>query len=131
MLRIGDEENSSYAVRIFINREQSQWDMLIDNSAAQRNAKSYVGLLARSKNEYYTVVPVSKLRNNLGAAVDLPFGGSVGFEFKNPEGKILAAVSMIGNGTVYMGDCSEEEKFLLANAAAALLLQQLLDEGLS
>jgi hypothetical protein len=55
----------------------------------------------------------------------------VGFEFRNPEGKILAAVSMIGNGTFYMGACSEEEKFLLANAAAALLLQQLLDEGVS
>jgi hypothetical protein len=53
----------------------------------------------------------------------------VGFEFKNREGKVLAAVSMIGNGAVYFGECSDEEKFLLANASAALLLQQLLDEG--
>jgi hypothetical protein len=28
-----------------------------------------------------------------------------------------------------LGDCSDEEKFLFANAAAALLLRQLLDEG--
>jgi hypothetical protein len=64
-----------------------------------------------------------------GSPSSLPFGGSVGFEFKNREGKVLAAVSMIGNGAVYFGECSDEEKFLLANASAALLLQQLLDEG--
>jgi hypothetical protein len=103
--------------------------MLIDNYAARRYAKSYIGLLARNSNEYYTVVPVYKLRNPMGEAVDLPFGGSLGFEFKNREGKILAAVSLIGNGAVYLGECSDEEKFLLANASAALLLQQLLDEG--
>jgi hypothetical protein len=72
-----------------------------------------------------------KGRNGFFIRQKLSFGGSVGFEFRNPEGKILAAVSMIGNGTFYMGACSEEEKFLLANAAAALLLQQLLDEGVS
>jgi hypothetical protein len=129
MLRVGDDANDTYAVRIFTNKQEAPWEMLIDNYAAQRYAKSYIGILARSNNEYYTVVPVYRLRNPQGAAVNLPFGGSVGFEFKNREGKILAAVSLIGNGAVYMGDCSDEEKFLLANASAALLLQQLLDEG--
>lgn len=129
MLGTGDEANDTYAVRIFTEKEQAPWEMFIDSYAARRYPKSYIGLLAKSKSEYYTVVPVYKLRNPQGAAVNLPFGGSVGFEFKNPEGKIRAAVSLIGNGAVYMGDCSEEEKFLLANASAALLLQQLLDEG--
>jgi hypothetical protein len=129
MLRVGDEANDTYAVRIFTDRQEEPWEMLIDNYAARRYAKSYIGLLARNSNEYYTVVPVYKLRNPRGEAVDLPFGGSVGFEFKNREGKILAAVSLIGNGAVYLGECSDEEKFLLANASAALLLQQLLDEG--
>ena len=125
----GDEDNETYAVRIFTDKQQAPWEMFIDTNAAMRYAQSYTGLLARSKNEYYTVVPVYKLRNREGAAVNLPFGGSVGFEFKNPAGKILAAVSMIGNGTFFLGDCSDEEKFLFANAAAALLLRQLLDEG--
>lgn len=131
ILHNGDEQKDTYAVRIYTDREQAPWEMFIDNDAAQRNAKSYTGLLARSKNEYYTVISVYQLRNRQGAAVNLPFGGSVGFEFKNREGKVLAAVSMIGNGTVYMGDCSEEEKFLLANASAALLLQELLDGGVN
>lgn len=129
ILRKGDENNHTYAVRIFTDKDQAPWEMFIDNYAAQRYAKTYIGLLARNRNDYYTVVPVYKLRNAQGAAVNLPFGGSVGFEFKNPAGRTLAAVSMIGNGTVYFGDCSEDEKFLLANAAAALLLQSLLDEG--
>lgn len=129
MLRVGDDENDTYAVRIFTGKQEAPWEMLIDNYAARRHAKSYIGLLAKSKNEYYTVVPVYRLRNPKGAAVNLPFGGSVGFEFRDPDGKILAAVSLIGDGAVYMGDCSDEEKFLLANASAALLLQQLLDEG--
>lgn len=125
----GGEGNETYAVRIFTDRQQAPWEMFIDTDAAMINAQSYTGLLAKNKDEYYTIVPVYKLRNRYGEAVNLPFGGSVGFEFKNPEGKIQAAVSMIGNGTFFLGDCSEEEKFLLANAAAALLLRQLLDEG--
>lgn len=131
ILQTGDEQKDTYAVRIYTDKERAPWEMFIDNDAAQRNAKRYIGLLARSKNEFYTVVPVYQLRNRQGAAVNLPFGGSVGFEFKNREGKVLAAVSLIGNGTVYMGDCSEEEKFLMANAAAALLLQELLDGGVN
>lgn len=129
MLRVGDDDNDTYAVRIFTDKQEAPWEMLIDNYEAQRYAKTYIGLLARSSNEYYTVAPVYKLRNSKAEAVNLPFGGSVGFEFKNREGKVLAAVSMIGNGAVYFGECSDEEKFLLANASAALLLQQLLDEG--
>jgi len=129
MLRVGDGANDTYAVRIFTDRQEEPWEMLIDNYAARRYAKSYIGLLARDSNEYYIDVPVYKLRNPKGETVDLPFGGSVGFEFKSREGKILAAVSLIGNGAVYLGECSDEEKFLPANASVALLLQQLLDEG--
>jgi hypothetical protein len=103
--------------------------MLIDNNAAQVHAKTYTGLLAKNKSEYYTVAPVYKLVNKQGKAVSLPLGGSVGFEFRDKNGNTVAAVSLIDNGVVYFNKVSPQEKFLLANAAAALLLQQQLDEG--
>jgi hypothetical protein len=69
--------------------------------------------------------------NKQGKAVALPFGGSIGFEFRNPQGITVAAVSLIDNGVVYFCALSSAEKFLLANAAAALLLQEQLDQSAS
>lgn len=130
VLQIGDSGTDTYAVRIFPARNEQPWEMLIDNHAAQVKAKTYTGLLAKSKWEYYTVVPVYKLLNKQGKAVALPLGGSVGFEFRNQNGVTVAAVSLIDAGVVYFNKLSANEKFLLANAAAALLLQQQLDQGI-
>jgi hypothetical protein len=52
--------------------------------------------------------------------------GSVGFEIRNKEGKAVAAVSKIDKGIVYLQAVNSEEKFLLANACAALLLQEII-----
>lgn len=124
ILAIGDESQSTYAVRIVTEQSSEPWEMLIDNQAAQVHAKKYRGLLARSRDDYYEIVPVSKLLNKKGEAVSLPFGGSVGFEFRNRQGIPVAAVSLIDGGVVYFNLGDEKEKFLLANAAAALLLQE-------
>jgi len=37
---------------------------------------------------------------------------------------MVAAVSLIDNGMVYLGRTTPEERFLLANACTALLLQE-------
>jgi hypothetical protein len=129
LLQIGDAGTNTYAVRIFPARNEQPWEMLIDNNAAVRNAKTYTGLLAKNKTEYYTVAPVYKLMNKKGKAVALPISGSVGFEFRNQKGETVAAVSLIDNGVVYFAALAPQEKFLLANAAAALLLQQQLDHA--
>jgi hypothetical protein len=129
LLQIGDAGTNTYAVRIFPARNEQPWEMMIDNNAAQRKAKTYTGLLAKSKTEFYTVAPVYKLMNKQGKAVSLPFGGSVGFEFRNQKGETVAAVSLIDNGVVYFSSLPANEKFLLANAAAALLLQEQLDQA--
>lgn len=127
IMQIGDGGIDTYAVRIIPAKDEAPWEMLIDNNAALRHAKTYTGLLAKSDTEYYVVAPVHQLLNKNGQAVDLPFGGSVGFEFRNQQGETLAAVSLMERGTVYFGNVSGPEKFLLANAAAALLLQQQLN----
>lgn len=130
LLQVGDAGTNTYAVRIFPARNEQPWEMVIDNNAAQRKAKTYTGLLAKSKSDYYIIAPVYQLRNKQGKAVNLPLGGSVGFEFRKPGGETVAAVSLIDNGVVYFNHLSKNEKFLLANAAAALLLQQQLDQQL-
>jgi hypothetical protein len=127
-LSIGFNGQNIFAVRIFTSRSDTPWDMFIDNMAAQQKPKKYSGLLAKSKSEYYTVVPVYKLMNKQGKAVALPFGGAIGFEFKDKWNQSVAVVSLIDNGIVYFPQLAAEEKFVLANAAAALLLQEHLNE---
>ncbi|HWR31970.1 MAG TPA: hypothetical protein VN451_00475, partial [Chitinophagaceae bacterium] len=82
----------------------------------------YTGLLAKSKDEYYTIVPVNKMEIKVKTGATLM--GSIGFEFHNKEGKTVAAVSMIDKGMIYLGKTNPEERFLLANACTALLLQE-------
>jgi hypothetical protein len=127
LLQIGDAGTSTYAVRIATSQISEPWEMIIDNNETQRNAKTYKGVLAKSKSDYYIITPVYKLMNKQDKAVALPFGGSVGFEFQKPGGGTVAAVSLIDDGVVYFNKLSKDEKFLLANAATALLLKQQLD----
>jgi len=127
LLRIGDNGSNIFAVRIVPGKNQQPWEMVIDNNAAQINAKTYTGMLAKSKFDYYSIVPVYLLKNKQGKPVALPFGGSVGYEFRNMSGKTVAAVSLIDRGLVYFDTTDTDEKFLIANAIAALLLQEQLN----
>jgi hypothetical protein len=118
-----DRGDNTYSVQILTSSKE-KWDLLLDNNASQVRAKNYVGFLARDKDHYFKVVPITRLLDKKGKPADLLFGGSVGFEFQNAEGRTLAGVSLIDKGMVYFGNATPEERFVLANAAAALLLQQ-------
>jgi hypothetical protein len=118
----GGSSESNYYVQIYTAENEKPWQMMIDNQAAQAQAKIYTGVLARDKDEYYTIVPVTRLEKN-GKSGNI-LAGSVGFEFRDPANKAVAAVSMIDKGMIFLGKISNEERFLLANACAALLLQQ-------
>jgi hypothetical protein len=96
--------------------------MAIDNQQSQASPKKYTGLLAKNKQEYYTIVPVTLIEKNGKSGNTLL--GAVGFEFRNKEGKTVAAVSLIDKGMIYLGKTTPEERFLLANACTALLLQE-------
>lgn len=56
----------------------------------------------------------------------MPFG-SAGFEIRNQDEAPVAAVSLIDKGVVYLKELTDREKTLLANACAALLLQEQLE----
>ena len=122
---IGSKSSSNYYVQIFASEKDGRpWEMLIDNELAQTKAKKYIGYLAKSRTEYYSVVPITKLEVN-GKTGNM-LAGSIGFEFRNPQGQAVAAVSNMKNGIIILGKVSKEERFLLANACTALLLQDAL-----
>lgn len=124
LLQAGDAGSSTYAVRIVTAPDTAPWEMIIDNNAAQRRGGNWQGYLAKSREYYYTIEPVAQLTGRNGTAVLLPFGGAVGYAFRNKAGGVVAAVSLIDRGMVYFGTVDTDEQFLLANAMAALLLQE-------
>lgn len=122
LLKLGGWSESTYYVQIYTPNTNRPWEMLIDNQAAQAKSKTYTGLLSLSKEQYYTIVPVSQVEKKNGKTSTAL--AVLGFEFRNAAGKAVAAVSLIDKGMVFMGKVSNEERLLLANACAALLLQE-------
>lgn len=125
LLGVGGNSDNTYGVQIYLQNEPNPWEMMIDMQQSQGNSKRYTGYLAKSKDDYYTIHPVTAVEKN-GKRSSLPFG-SMGFEIKNKAGNALAAISMVDNGKVYLASTNSKERFLLANACAALLLHETID----
>lgn len=123
ILGTGDESSSLYYVQIYPGKQDTQpWQLVLDNQQSQARPGKYIGKLIKNEKEYYTLLPVRQLEKK-GKVGNMPFG-SIGFEFRNAAGKTVAAVSMLEKGMVYLGKTSPEERFILANASTALLLQE-------
>lgn len=122
LLGVTSQSTSFYYAQIYTDDKAGPWQLLLDNQAAQARAKSYQGVLALDKENYYTIKPVYKMETKKGNQPIL--GGSIGFEIFNPQQQPVAAVSLIDNGMVFMNSNSDKERFLLANLCAAILLQQ-------
>jgi hypothetical protein len=119
----GDQSSSLYYVILLQANTGAQWELLLDNQAAQQASKRYEGYLTKSKDEYYVIKPVSRIKSKKGKVGTMPFG-SAGYEIRDKSGKALAAVSLMDKGVVYLTDLNEEEKLLLSATCAALLLQE-------
>ena len=116
-----DFSENVFYLQVFLNNETQPWELLLDNQASQAN-KNYVGFFAKDATHYYTLQPLTKLETKQGPRSTLM--GSVGFEILNPNNEVVAAVSLMDNGLVYLLTEDPNERFLLANLCAALLLQQ-------
>jgi hypothetical protein len=127
ILGVGGRSESNYYVQIYTGSGNQPWQMVINNQAAQSQPGKYTGLLAQDKDNYYTIVPVTKIIRKNGKITNT-LAGALGFEFRNAKGVAVAAVSLVDNGMVFMGRADAAERFLLANACAALLLQESIDE---
>jgi hypothetical protein len=124
----GARSNSEniYLSKIFIKNKSEPYEMMIDNIAVQRDNKNWTGVVAQSREKYYTIHPVYKTIGK-NEKVYTMIAGSIGFEIRNREGVPVAAISMVDNGKVYLNTKNNEERFLMANIASALLLQEVTD----
>ena len=118
----GVESSSIFYTKIFVGPSGQGFELLLDNEAAQAHPKKYVGYLAKNNEEYYTIVPASKVKSKKGKVGSMPFG-SAGFTIRNKEGKAMAAVSLIDNGIIYLMDMEPRQRLLLATTCAVLLLR--------
>lgn len=50
--------------------------------------------------------------------------GSIGYEILSRQNELIAAVSLVDGGNVYLNTKDPRERFLMANLCAALLLQE-------
>jgi len=120
----GGKSSSLFYVMLVNVGTQERWELLLDNRAGQQS-QAYEGYLAKSKDEYYIVKPVNRIKTKKGKTGTMPFG-SAGYQITNKEGKPLAAVSLMDKGVVYLTDLNQEEKLLLATVLSALLLQEVI-----
>jgi hypothetical protein len=117
----GFESQNLFYVQVYLD-DKTPWQLLLDNQASQAKAKEYSGVFARSKTEFYTIRPVTKL-DQKGKIRNMPFG-SIGYEISDEAGKPVAAVSLMDSGMIFLAKTSPAERFLLANLCAAILLQE-------
>lgn len=123
VLGIGDSYSSTFYVMIYDVTQTNRWELLLNNAEVQRSSKEYVGYLAKGKEDFYSIHPLSKVVSKKGKEGTMPFG-SAGFEIRNSAGEPVAAVSLIDKGVVYLKELNATERILLATACSALLLQE-------
>ena len=119
------QPDSKYYVQLYLKQNERPWEMLLDNVQSQLKPGSYIGYLSQSRDNYYSIVPVRQMEGKDGQPANMLFG-AIGFEFRNKYNQPVAAVSLIDKGVVYFQNTTPEEKFLLANACAALLMQDVI-----
>jgi hypothetical protein len=123
LLGVGDASSNIFYGMIYDRQGGNRWELILDNKQAQSSPGMNAGYLARSKDVYYSIKPLSRLISKKGRVGTMPFG-SAGFEIRTREGIAVAAVSRMDKGIVYLTKVSPEEKILLAGVCAALLLQE-------
>ena len=110
ILGIAGRPESMYYVQVYASdKDERPWEMIIDNVASQARPKKYIGYIAKSASEYYSIVPVSKMELN-GRSGNI-LAGSIGYEFRDPAGNPVAAVSLIDRGMVFLGKTNSADRF--------------------
>jgi hypothetical protein len=114
---------NSYYVQVFEPENDRPWELMLDLDAVRWNPKNYAGYFALNDDEYYTVKAITKIMGKNGPS-SFP-AGIMGYEICNAGGVPVAAVSTINSGVVHLQDSlPPDERFLMANLCAALLLYE-------
>lgn len=116
------ESENLFYFQIFVNEDQQPWQLVLDNQASQSHSTKYRGIFSLDENNYYTLIPITKMQGKNGPRSIL--AGSVGYEINNKKGNLVAAVLLMDKGKVYLNTTDATERFLMENLCAALLLQE-------
>lgn len=118
----GYSDNLFY-LQLFLNKDMEPWQLVLDNHAAQIRADEYDGVFALNEEQYYILKPVTKIKTKDGSSQKVLLG-SIGYEIFDNKNRSVAAVSTVDGGQVFFHTQNPDERFLMANLCAALLLQQ-------
>lgn len=120
-----DLQSNNLSVALHMPGQDDAWELFLDNEAAQLHRDDAAGYL-RSERQLYTIHPVWMVRNKKGKVANLPFG-TAGIEFRDEEGRVVAAANLMDKGGVQLLEgISKEEGLLLSTACAAMLLQSVI-----
>lgn len=123
----GDASSNLYYVEIYQKGQSIPWQFVLDNPSAQKAGKKYTGYLAKDKDNYYKLLPLTELADGKGIARQIPFG-LLGFQILTKDDRPLAAVSMMDGGKIYFNTtANKEERFLMATLCSALLVKPDMD----
>jgi hypothetical protein len=118
----GYSDNLFY-LQLFVNDQFEPWQLVLDNHAAQYMADEYNGVFALNEEQYYVLKPVTRIKAKDGSSRKVVMG-SIGYEIFDSNERSVAAVSTVDGGKVFLHTRDPDERFLMANLCAALLLQQ-------
>lgn len=115
-----------FFLELFFNSEDRPWQLMLDNEAAQVHARRYRGVFVLDDENFYLLEPITRVAGKKGPTELIM--GSIGYEILNKQNELIAAVSLVDGGNVYLNTKDPQERFLMANLCAALLLQENLAE---
>jgi len=122
-LGMDKKTENSYYVQVYEPDEDKPWELILDMDAIEMNPRNYAGVFALDENHYYDIKPITRMMGKNGPS-SIPVG-CIGYEITNPEGDTVAAVSLLGNCSVYLSETlNAQNRFLMAGLCAALLLNE-------
>ncbi len=108
-----------FGVEIIKGGEEHCWKMMIASNLVLNKNKRIAGYLLRDADNYYSILPVIRYAKTKESGNPWKLSG---YEFKNRANQLVAEISLVNKGSVTLGHVTEAEKFLLANACAAILV---------
>lgn len=122
-LMLPDED--IFAGTIFVNDAAQPWEFYLENPNKETVLEKVNGKISKGQE----TIQIEESRYISGGKKPHIGGQALAFKFVQ-NGKVLGVVEVINKGKVILDDSlSAEQKFVLANAASAILLRQnLMDE---
>ncbi|WP_400192481.1 hypothetical protein [Hymenobacter sp. B81] len=78
------------------------WQLLLESQSQLGDRPQFAQGTLSNGDSVLQVRPLSQLLRKDGRPMNLPFGVPVGYEFRRPNGSVVAAVELMGRGRVWL-----------------------------